>query len=297
MKPKLVVITGPTATGKTSLGIQLAQRYGGAVISADSRQVYAGMNRGTAKPRAAWSDKPHATETPDMVDEIEHYMLNIRRPDQELTLAEWQRAALTVSEMLVAAGRTPLLVGGTMLYVDSIMKNFSIPNVAPQPALREQFSRQSTDNLYAELVRRDGAAGAFIEPHNRRRIVRALEVMEVTGELLSALRQSREPVFDITAVGLFPGWEMLEHAVHRRTETMMADGLVAERQRLARRYGAHLPLLATLNYKEAPDIGAAVRSTLRYAHRQMSWWRGRQDITWFTDPESAAAALPEQLGD
>jgi tRNA dimethylallyltransferase len=284
---RLIVIVGPTASGKTTLALRLARDNQGAVVSADSRQVYVGMNIGTATPlRSAVEHKPHDILTPDVVDGIEHYLLNIREPDQPLTLAEWQHAAFTVIDTLVSHERTPLLVGGTMLYIDSVIYNFSIPHVPPQAQLREQLSRREAGELYAELIKRDPAASHFIEPHHTRRIIRALEVMMASGKRFSELRQRGEPRYETEIIGLFPGWEALERAIRARAHQMVREGLMEEIESLRNRYGADLVLLQTVNYKEAPDIEAMVRANMRYARRQMAWWRGRKDVTWLSDSET-----------
>jgi tRNA dimethylallyltransferase len=295
VKPKLIGIVGPTAAGKTALALRLAKQCRGAVVSADSRQVYAGMNIGTATPLhsasggAQGGQAPHDALTPDTFDGVDHYLLNIRQPNSELTLAEWQRAARRVMRRIVDEGATPLLTGGSMLYVDSIIRNFAIPAVPAQRELRARLSRRGVKELFDELMRRDPAARAFVEPHNTRRIIRALEVIEVTNRPFSATRQQREPDFKVVTVGIFPGWDELETTIRRRAQAMVKEGLLEERERLVSRFGADLPLLKTINYAQVPDVEAMTRANLRYARRQMSWWRGRDDIAWFSDP----AAVPQ----
>ena len=291
MKPKLIAVVGPTASGKTALALRLSREVSGAVISADSRQVYAGMNIGTARPAEAWREAAHDEFTADMVSGIPHFLLNIREPNRLITLAEWQLAAFSIADRLIETGYTPLLVGGTMLYADSVIYNFSIPRVAPQPGLREKLTQRDSADLYAELLSRDPAASRFIEPHHTRRIIRALEVMEVSGKRFSEMRQRSTPRYGIQLIGIFPGWDTLENAIRERTHAMLAEGLVAERQHLIDRYGADLPLWQTVNYKEAPDLEAMVRANMRYARRQMSWWRGRKDIRWFSNPDAVPVPL------
>ncbi|MBI1833453.1 MAG: tRNA (adenosine(37)-N6)-dimethylallyltransferase MiaA, partial [Candidatus Andersenbacteria bacterium] len=172
-KLHLKVIVGPTAAGKTDYAIQIAQQTNGAVISADSRQLYAGMNSGTAKPQEAWNSNAHDIFTADLVNDIPHYLLNVRTPNNPMTLTEWQEAAFHIIDQ----SHNPLLVGGTMLYVDSIVFNYSVPNVSPNESLRAELETQSTNDLYAKLLTQDPAAKEFIEPHHKRRIIRALEVI------------------------------------------------------------------------------------------------------------------------
>lgn len=302
---KIVVITGSTATGKTELAINLADQIHGAVVSADSRQVYVGMDIGTAKagPKKNKAQRPslvtaHGVFVPDVVDGVDHYLLNIRKPDNPLSLSEWQASAWEVIDHILES-RVPLLVGGTMLYIDSIVKNFDVPRVEPNVQLRDELAAREADDLYAELIAQDSAAGTFIEPGNKRRIIRALEVIAATKKPFSAQRRStssrhgwRAARYDTTIIGLFDSWEGLLMRITQRAKFMMSQGLLAETQRLIDVYGADLPLLQTMNYKQAASVlhgamserqahEAMVRANMRYARRQMSWWKGREDIKWY----------------
>lgn len=320
----LIVLLGPTAAGKTALGIALAQKMNGAVISADSRQVFAGLNIGTAKPKEAWQDASHDVLTADRVDGVDpvrakppkvaeamplaaagrvsnvvdHYLLNIREPDEPYTLAQWQADAYQVIEHIQAHGKTPLLVGGTMLYLDSIIFNYNIPAVAPNPKLRQELAQKSTSELYQQLLTHDAAAADFIEPHHQQRIIRALEVIAATGKPFSASRQRSPARYRLKIMGLSPGWDALEKNIRTRAQHMMKDGLVEETRQLQRRYSPTLPLLKTMNYQQAMQvtsgellekkaIEAMVQANLRYAHRQMSWWKKNPSITWYATTAAA----------
>lgn len=261
MEKKLTIVLGPTASGKTAYALKLAQKTNGILISADSRQVYIGMDIGTAKHRPA-------------------YLVDIRQPDNPLTLAEWQPLAYQAIDAVIAQGKNPMLVGGTMLYLDSIIFNYAIPNVPPDPALRTQLEAHDVAKLYQELLAKDPAAKKFIEPRHKRRIIRALEVMAATKQPFSTQRRRRPPRYDITIYGLKPSWEELERRIRARAKQMLADGLMAEITTLKKTYGPDLPLLKTLNYKEAPNIEAMARANLRYAKRQMAWWKKYKNIKW-----------------
>lgn len=292
----LIVIVGPTASGKTALGIALAKELNGAVVSADSRQVFAGFNIGTAKPEAAWRVETHDVLQSEMVDRIAHYLLNIRQPDQPFTLADWQAAAYQAIDHAHQQQLTPLLVGGTMLYADSIIFNYHIPAVAPNEVLRAELAQQSTEELYQQLITQDPAAAQFIEPLHQQRIIRALEVIAATGQPFSASRTKGMPRYTIKTVGLFPGWDTLTKNITDRAQAMLTSGLLEEVQELRKKYGTALPLLKTMNYKQAGAIidgklsreealREMVSANVRYARRQMSWWKNRNDITWFDQPD------------
>ena len=299
IKPKLIAVVGPTASGKTEYAIQLAGRLNGAVVSADSRQIYAGMNIGTATPvELSATLEPHHYLQPDVIQGVEHYLLNITPPDKPITLAQWQDYAWRAIEHILAAGSTPLLVGGTMLYVDSIINEYQIPSVQPDAALRRQLERQDTKLLYEKLLAKDPKAQQFVEAHHKRRIIRALEVIEATGQPFSEQRVQREPRYQVQTIGLFPkvedrpqGWDTLQERLVKRAQQMFADDLLNETKLLQSRYGSDLSLLRTPNYRQAVAVLAGtmsqaeavadmVRSDMRYAHRQLSWWRRRPEISW-----------------
>lgn len=300
--PRLIVIVGPTASGKTELGIALAQHIGGAAVSADSRQVYAGMNIGTGKPPEAWRAEAHAALNADTVNGVSHYLFNIRSPDAPLMLAEWQSAAFTILDSIIADEKMPFLVGGTMLYIDSVAKNFTIPAVQPDKKLRAHLELVDTPLLYHELLVLDPAARVFIEPHHRRRIIRALEVIKATGRAFSQQRNAGPQRYYVITIGLFPGWQELQRRIQLRAENMVAGGLLEETRVLIEQYSSTLPLLSTMNYAQAHKvlhgqlshaqaIAEMVRVNMRYAHRQMSWWRGRKDITWLNGSENLESVL------
>lgn len=287
-KPKLIVIVGPTASGKTDYSLQLAKKVDGEIVSADSRQVYRGMDIGTGKIKDTLG--------------IPHYLLNIREPDEPLSLAEWQKMASKAIDEIISQDKQPILVGGTMLYVDSIVFNYDIPHVKPNLAFRELKSQKSKIKTYEELLAKDPEAAKFIAPGNTRRIIRALEVMEATGKPFSALRRAQGKKYDIDMIGLFPGWDELKTRIEKRARNMFEEGLLVEVKQLRERYGADLPLLQTQNYRQAgaaldgtmtqaEAIADMVQADMRYARRQMSWWRGREEITWITPKFSSSTIL------
>ncbi len=288
----LLIILGPTASGKTALGIALARKLGCAVISADSRQVYAGLNIGTAKHREAYRTEAHAPDSADMVAGVSHYLLNVASPTDIYTLAQWQHEASAIIDQLHAQATPPLLVGGTMLYLDSIMFNFDLPTASPNEKRRQELETHGVDDLYARLVEQDPAAKTFVEPKNKRRIIRALEVIAATGKTFSSMRKQRPLPYPMKIIGLFPDWDALQKNIEERARQMIADGLIDETEHLQQRYSPALPLLQTMNYQQAAQVLAGtltkdqaieemVRVNRRYAHRQMSWWKRNKNIQWF----------------
>jgi tRNA dimethylallyltransferase len=291
---QLLVIIGPTASGKTDLGIRLAQKYSTCVISADSRQVYAGMNIGTAKPAEIWSAQPHNSLTAEKIQNVDHYLFNIASPASPIYLPQWQQAAQTLISQLHERHDVVVLVGGTMLYVDSIVQGFTIPEATPNKALRGELEQLDTGMLYSRLITQDPAASDFIEPHHKQRIIRALEVIQATGQPFSVQRKAIPTSYASRMIGLFPGWNTLEQRIIQRIEHMLAKGLVEETKQLQATYGSDLPLLATINYAQAGHIirgelsveeakKKMIQANMRYARRQMSWWRRNKQIEWFID--------------
>lgn len=274
---RLIVIVGPTASGKTDYAIELAKPENGAVVSADSRQVYQGMNIGTGKIRDTQG--------------IAHYLLNIREPNEPITLPEWQQLAFEAIDQIIANKKQPILAGGTMLYVDSVIFNYDIPRVKPNTAFRELKSQKSKVKTYQELLAKDPDAAKFIQPDNIRRIIRALEVFEATGKPFSEQRKKRESRYKIEMIGLFPGWDELRKRIEKRAREMFKLGLLDEVKALREKFGQDLPLLQTQNYRQAgavleqtisqaEAVRDMVKSDMRYARRQMTWWRGREEINW-----------------
>lgn len=285
----ITVVVGPTASGKTDFAIKLAKENGAAVISADSRQVYSGLDIGTAKPEAAWRDKPHDILEADSIDAVTHYLLNICAPDQLYTLAQWQAAA----KKILATAQPMIITGGTMLYIDSILFNYEIPEAKPDSVLRAELEKLSVEELWQQLMHKDPAAKQFIELHHKQRIIRALEVIEATGKPFSDLRQQRPSPYQFKVIGLFPGWDMLRERITQRAHMMLEQGLVEETKKLRGKYGKDLPLLKTMNYLQASQLldetltreqtlEEMVKVNMRYAHRQMNWWKNNRLIYWLS---------------
>lgn len=239
----LVAIVGPTAVGKTTLAIELAQRMGGAIVNADSRQVYRQMNIGTAKP------------TPDEQAAARHHLIDIIDPDEPFSLAVYQEQALQAIAAISGSGQLPLLVGGTGQYVMAVVEGWGVPRVAPQPELRARLeaeaAAQGTATLHERLREVDPVAAVKIEPNNLRRIIRALEVYEVTGEPISTQQHKQPPPYRITAIWLTMERPALYARIDARVDAMIAAGLLDEVRGLVERgYGWELPAMSSLGYRE-----------------------------------------------
>lgn len=273
------VVLGPTASGKTAYAIALARQLGGAVVSADSRQVYADMNIGTAKPKEAWGNTPHPIDQVDIIDSVPHYLLNITTLNTPYSLSDWLAAVKHTIPIIQNQGLVPIIAGGTMLYIDALVDGYDIPNITPNEALRSTLEQVPAEELYNKLIAQDVDAATFIEPQNTRRIIRALEVMNATGKKFSELRAKKASEHQFKITGIFDNYDVLREQIRTRAQQMIKDGLAKEIETIQKNF-PNSKLLQTMNYKEHCDIDAMVQSNMRYAHRQMSWWKRRKDIHW-----------------
>lgn len=275
--PMLTAIVGPTAVGKTALAVALAQRRGGEIISADSRQVYRLMELGTAKPTLAEQAAAR------------HHLIDIRDPDEDFSLATYQDLAEATIAAVVARGRIPLLVGGTGQYLAAVLEGWQIPRVAPQPVLRAALEHEAAEQgvvaLHARLARLDPAAAAQIGPGNLRRIIRALEVHAVSGRPISEQQTRRPPPYQLRTIWLNRPREQLYMRADARVEAMLAAGLVEEVAGLvARGYSWELPAMSSLGYLQlrpylegTASLAACVErlkfDTHSFIRRQLAWFR------------------------
>jgi tRNA dimethylallyltransferase len=278
----LFVLVGPTAAGKTALAIELAQRFEGEIVSADSRQIYRGMDIGTAKP------------TRDEQARAPHHLIDIVAPDESYTLANYQADAYVTIDNILARDKQPFLVGGTGLYVRAVVRGLRIPRVPPNKELRGQLASEDSAALYERLRALDPDAAARIDPRNVRRTIRALEVCLTTGARFSALGRVAPPPYRITQIGLTMSRSQLYARIDARVDKMMADGLVDEVKSLVvLGYGWELPSMSGLGYRQIGEYlrgGASLdeavanikRATRDFVRRQYAWFRLKDErIRWF----------------
>ena len=275
-KMRLIVICGATATGKSHLALELAKILGGVIISADSRQVYQDFNIGTAKPSLQEQQ------------EVTHYLIDVCHPTQVFTLAEYQQQT---QQLLTQLSQPVFLVGGTGLYIKSIVKGLQIPPVSPQPELRSQLTTLSQTELYQQLTQVDAIAASKIHPNDQVRTLRALEVFYVTGIPISQQQGENPPPYNIIQIGLDCQGDSLGTRITQRTEKMLTMGLVEEVESLLEKYDPDLHLFNTLGYQEikqylngqltlseAKDL--TILHTRQFAKRQRTWFKGIPEIIW-----------------
>ena len=286
--PLVVVLLGPTASGKTSLALELAEGLDLNVLNIDSRQLYIGMDIGTAKPTHAQQQR------------IPHQLLNLRTPDQPITLQEFQTVALPCVEQTLSNKGMAFLVGGSGLYLKAITAGLRPPAVAPVPALRQQLSTLGQTSCHSLLKMADPRAAARISAADAVRTQRALEVLYATGEPISSQQGCSPPPWPVLELGLDP--PDLKQRITQRTESLYRDGLIEETALLCNLYGSDLPMLQTIGYGEAIQvmdgrlsreeaIKQTTRRTQQFAKRQRTWFRRQHQPHWLNSANQLKEAM------
>lgn len=292
----LLVILGPTAVGKTGLAIEIAQRIGGEIISADSRQIYRSMNIGTAKP------------TTEQQAAVQHHLIDVVHPDENLSLADYQKLARSAIDEVHSKDFVPMLVGGTGQYITALVEGWSIPQVPPDEALRaelENFAQQEGAlALHNRLSALDPAAAANIDYRNVRRVIRALEVCLIAGEPISELQRKQAPDYDMKHIGLTMERDHLYHQADHRVDLMMQEGFLQEVADLLKAgYNRKLPSMSGLGYAELTahildnvPLEEAITRTKHNTHdfirRQYTWFRGHDPgILWHNINNNSAEII------
>ncbi len=288
--PRLVVVLGPTASGKSALGIALARRFNGEIVSADSRQVYRGLDIGTAKV------------TPEERALVPHHLLDIADVREVYTVAQFRQDAICAIDDILARGKQPFLVGGSPHYIQAVVDNLAIPSIPPQPALRAELEARPLPDLLVELERLDPQSYAVIDHRNPRRVIRALEVCLVSGKPFSEQRAKAEPLYDSLLLGIHWPREVVYRRIDERVDERMRQGMVQEvRDLLAQGVGHERLEDLGLEYRfisgylrgEYPDEAEMVQR-LKFAihdftRRQLSWFRRDPRIVWLEGYDVAEA--------
>ncbi len=289
-KPKIIAVVGPTASGKTALGIALAKKFDGEIVSADSRQIYRGMDIGTAKPTEAERGA------------IPHHLIDVKDPDEDYTVAEYKTDAINAMNDILSRGHIPVLVGGTGLYVTTVLENLDVPKTQADPKLRAEIekniARDGLAAVFKKLIALDPEAAYVVDPKNPRRVVRALEVAISTGIPFTAQRTKSDPLFNALAIGIDPPPELLRDRINRRVDAMIREGLMNETATLVKQYGQTPAAFDAIGYREIVDhlhgdlsLEVAVASiklnTWHYAKRQMTWFKKNRSVRWIRNPSEA----------
>ena len=286
-KPKMIVVLGPTASGKSGLGIFLARKFKGEIISADSRQVYRGMNIGTGKV----SRKEQRA--------VKHYLLDVINPKKVFTVSDFKKLGEKSIKNILSKNRIPFIVGGTGFYIDALVKDFGLPEVPPDKKLRLKLEKITSENLYKKLKRLDPHRARTIDPKNKRRLIRALEIIKNTSKPVPKLVSSIK--YQVLWLGLKP--KNLEKMIKLRLDKRLKQGMVKEVKNLLR---------SGVSRKRLYDLGleyrwiseylsdkasytemkkGLLRDIVKYSKRQMTWFKKNKEIKWIQKEKEAFGLL------
>ena len=288
MLPLVIVLLGPTASGKTALSLKLAKELNLSVLNIDSRQLYTGMDIGTSKP------------TKQEQLQIPHYLLDLRPPDRPITLQEFKLKALTSIHQSFNSRGIAFLVGGSGLYLKALISGYCPPKVSPQVELRSQLGLLGQKTCHSLLKEADPIAASSISPADSVRTKRALEVLYATGKPISTQRRFSPPPWHVIDLGLDPF--DLRQRIAERTKQLYRNGLINETEKLIKRFSEDLPLLQTIGYREALQVlqghlkepQAVSLTTIRtqqFAKRQRTWFRKQHNPCWLNDQEPFSEAM------
>ncbi len=283
-KIKVIAIVGATASGKTAYSIELAKKIDGEIISADSRLVYKGFDIGTAKP------------TKDEINVVPHHMIDIVDPEYEYSAGLYKKEAKNKIYEIHNRGKIPIIVGGTGLYIDILLKNYNLPQIEANYTLREELKKYDNTELYKLLTILDSDAASIIDKNDRKKIIRAIEIIKSTGINLSSSRSIEEPEFDVEWIGRNFERDILYSRIDKRVELMIENGLITETKNLLQKHGRIPNLVNTIGYKEIiryldnnysleDGINLLKKNTRNYAKRQLTWFRKNPNIEWNIYPE------------
>ncbi|MFA5071803.1 MAG: tRNA (N6-isopentenyl adenosine(37)-C2)-methylthiotransferase MiaB [Candidatus Paceibacterota bacterium] len=276
VKPKLVVVLGPTASGKTDLAIDLAKKFSGEIVTADSRTIYKGMDIGTAKPKE--------------LKGVPHYLIDIVSPDEDFNVALFKQEAVKKINEIIEKGKLPILVGGTGLYIKSIIENLDFPSVKADEKLRNKLEKKGTEELFEMYKSLDKEGAIRIDKNNRRRLIRAIEVSLSIKEPFFKERK-KEPIYDVLQLGIKINKKELEERIKKRVDLMIKQGLEKEVRKLSNKYGFNISPMQTIGYREWEDyfnkkeslentIEKIKTNTIKFAKRQMTWFKKDKTIKW-----------------
>ena len=285
-KEKVIVICGPTASGKTALSIELAKKINGEIVSCDSMQIYKEMNIGTAKP------------TKEEMQGIKHYMIDIISPDERYSVADYKKQAKEAIKEILSKGKVPIVVGGTGLYVDSLIYEIDYPEIEFDEKYREELDQEVEERgleaLYEKAKEIDEEAIKKISPNDKKRILRILEIYHATGKNKTEQeKESRKtPVeFDYKVFALNMDREKLYDRINKRVDIMIENGLIEEVENIYKKYNKFPTAMQGLGYKEVVQylekrltkeemIEKIKQETRKFAKRQLTWFRKNKETIW-----------------
>ncbi len=281
---RVIAVVGATASGKSAYAVKLAKEVDGEIISADSRLVYKGMNIGTAKP------------TFEEMQEIPHYMIDIVEPEFNYSAGLYAKQAKEFIKDIISRGKTPIIAGGTGLYFRILLENYDLPDVEPDYKLREDLSKLPYEDLYNILYDLDKSALDGVEKNDKKKLIRYIEIVKLTGLPLHKARGIKDNEFEVEWIGLNFPREELYARINRRVDLMIESGLIDETKYLLEKHGRIPNITDTIGYKEMiayldgemslEDAKDKLKQNTRnYAKRQLTWFRKNEKINWNCYPD------------
>lgn len=284
IKPKIIAVVGPTASGKTSLGIEIAKLFNGEIISVDSRQVYKNMDIGTAK----------------FIDDnsIKHWGINLIDPDSDYSVSDFKQYAEEKINEIISRGKLPILVGGTGFWLQALIDNFDLASVRSDDTLRKQLEGLSIEELFDQYKKIDPFGAENIAADNKRKLVRAIEVTKLTGTPFSNQQTKGESKYDVLQIGLMVDRNVLYERINKRVDDMVKKGLISEVEDLKNKYGCKIESMTGIGYRQIcayleglstieESILEIKQSTRKYAKRQMTWFNRDDRIVWIDQKNKA----------
>jgi len=284
--PKLIVIIGPTATGKTALSIELAKQFNGSVVSADSRQIYKGMDIGSGKI------------TKKEMQDIPHYLLDVANPKRKFSVGQYKILAEKTIKKIIKQKRIPFLVGGTGFYIQAVADNLILPKIKPDWRLRADLEKLTTQQLFNKLKKLDQKRAKNIDSKNRRRLIRSLEIIKKTKRPIPSLL-NKKPNFDSIFIGIKKSKEEISSAIKKRLEKRLKIGMIAEVKKLKKQgiswkrleeFGLEYRFISQylqkkINYEQMKE--RIQKESEQYGKRQMTWFKRDQRINWIKNQKEA----------
>jgi len=286
MKNPIIVITGPTASGKTSISIEMAKKFGGEIINADSRSIYKGMDIGTGKP------------TTEERQDIPHHLFDIVSPNKRFSVSEFKNLATEKIDGIRSRGKIPFIVGGTALYIDALVYDYDMPEAKPDLGLRTKLEKKSTDELFKELSNVDTKTSQKIDSHNRPRVIRALEIFYKTGKSKVMQEKKKSLPKNILYLAVETDRQELYDTINKRVEGWMDGGFTNEVKGLLKKYSLDDPGMSGIGYKQfglylngkitlAEAINKFQQGDRNLAKRQLTWLNRNKDVIWIENEKEA----------